>query len=198
MNMITSVEHGNVPVTILRPQGRVDGQNYRELIAKPLNLPKGLRASFTPAPKAAPKARTEPGSAVDAANTSVILALAMRYQGVPYAWGGANRGGLDCSGLIIRAAADAGKPGLPHSAAELWKIGTRIPKAELRPGDLVFFKNTYKPGISHVGVFSGGTKFLHASSGKGKVTVGDLEDPYFVKKWAGARRWRPGEGARKI
>ncbi len=161
---------------------------YRGLIKQPNGLPPGVVADFKPDP-APVEEQADPELPSDSENTCLILDLALRYQGVPYRWGGANRGGVDCSGLIIRAAADGGKPGLPHSAAELWKIGTRVDKSEMKPGDLVFFKNTYKRGISHVGIFAGGSKFLHASSGKKKVTTGNLSDPYFAKHWAGARRW---------
>jgi hypothetical protein len=167
---------------------------YRDLMKRPSGLPPGVVASFELEPTARqetpePDDDPEAGLPEDSENARLILDLALRYKGVPYRWGGANRGGVDCSGLIIRAAADGGKPGLPHSAAELWKIGTRIAKKDLQPGDLVFFKNTYKRGISHVGIFVGGTRFLHASSRKGKVTTGNLADPYFVRHWAGARRW---------
>jgi cell wall-associated NlpC family hydrolase len=165
---------------------------YRDLMKRPSGLPPGVVARFDLEPAARqeePDDAPEAGLPEDSENTGLILDLALRYRGVPYRWGGANRGGVDCSGLIIRAAADGGKPGLPHSAAELWKIGTPVAKEDLQAGDLVFFKNTYKPGVSHVGIFVGGTKFLHASSRKRKVTTGNLAEPYFVRHWAGARRW---------
>jgi cell wall-associated NlpC family hydrolase len=167
---------------------------YRDLMKRPSGLPPGVVANFELEPAARqekPEPDDDPEADLpdDSENAGLILDLALRYKGVPYRWGGANRGGVDCSGLIIRAAADGGKPGLPHSAAELWKIGTPVAKEDLQAGDLVFFRNTYKPGISHVGIFVGGTKFLHASSRKKRVTTGNLAEPYFVRHWAGARRW---------
>jgi hypothetical protein len=150
---------------------------YRGLIKQPNGLPPGVVADFKPDPAPAAEVCSDPELPSDSENATLILGPALRYQGA-LRWGSANWR-VDCSGLIIRAAADGGKPGLPHSAAELWKIGTRVDKSEMKPGDLVFFKNTYKRGISHVGIFAGGRKFLHASSGKKKVTTGNLNDRYF-------------------
>lgn len=118
---------------------------------------------------------------------SPLLDLAWRYRGVPYRWGGVSRGGLDCSGLVVRALADVGRRA-PHSSALLYQLGQPVDEAELRPGDLVFFRDTYKPGISHVGIYQGDSRFLHASSGAGRVTTGDLGAPYFRERYAGARR----------
>ena len=132
--------------------------------------------------------------------SSVLLARAESYRGVPYVWGGASGDGLDCSGLVARTALDLGRR-LPHSAADLYRLGEPVPEDDLRPGDLVFFKDTYKPGISHVGIFEGGTSFLAASSRAGKVTSGDLARPYYRQKYAGARRLSLGDrmvaGARR-
>lgn len=116
-----------------------------------------------------------------------LLELALSYRGVPYRWGGVSRDGLDCSGLIVRAAADAGRL-LPHSAAGLYELAQPVPDSELRAGDLVFFANTYKPGISHVGIYRGGSQFLQASSATGQVSTGDLKAPYYRAKYAGAGR----------
>lgn len=124
--------------------------------------------------------------------SSSLLGLALGYRGVPYRWGGASRAGLDCSGLIVRAAADAGKA-LPHSAALLYRLAEPVADDELRPGDLVFFANTYKPGISHVGIYSEGSRFLQASSAQGEVGLGDLAHPYYRRKYAGAGRLRLGK-----
>jgi cell wall-associated NlpC family hydrolase len=60
--------------------------------------------------------------------------------------------------------------------------------ADLQPGDLVFFKNTYRRGISHVGVYAGRNKFIHASNSRLGVTVTPLSDPYYQLHYAGARR----------
>lgn len=121
------------------------------------------------------------------ADSSPLLEFALNHSGVPYKWGGASRDGLDCSGLVVRAARDLGLR-LPHSAAELYQFGESVPDSALQAGDLVFFADTYKPGISHVGIYESGSRFVQSSSGAGKVTVGDLNRPYYQRHYAGARR----------
>jgi len=121
------------------------------------------------------------------APTNSLLGTAEHYRGVPYRWGGASGDGVDCSGLVVRAALDLGRR-LPHSAAELFELGDPVAEDDLQPGDLVFFANTYKPGISHVGIYKDGSRFVQASSAAGRVTVGDLKRPYYRSRYAGARR----------
>ena len=120
-----------------------------------------------------------------------VLRAALAQTGVPYLWGGETPKGFDCSGLILNIARRFGLR-LPHSAADQASYGKAVVRDALRPGDLVFFANTYKPGISHVGVYKGGDKFVHASSGRGEVTVGSLKQPYFASRYAGARRLNLG------
>jgi len=117
----------------------------------------------------------------------LLLERALSYRGAPYRWGGASRDGLDCSGLVLRALSDLGRKA-PHSAALQFGLGQPVSEGTLQPGDLVFFTNTYKPGISHVGIYQEGPRFIHASSASGRVTVGDLNDRYFRERYAGARR----------
>ncbi len=117
----------------------------------------------------------------------VLLQRALAYRGTPYRWGGASREGLDCSGLVLRALSDIGRRA-PHSAALQSRLGKPVADGDLQPGDLVFFENTYKPGISHVGIYEGDSRFIHASSVARKVAVGDLGRRYFRERYAGARR----------
>jgi cell wall-associated NlpC family hydrolase len=76
----------------------------------------------------------------------------------------------------------------PRTAAGLFRAGQPVRRDRLRPGDLVFFRNTYKPGISHVGIYLGDGDFIHASGAKGKVTVTSLAEPFYDSRYAGARR----------
>jgi peptidoglycan endopeptidase LytE len=77
---------------------------------------------------------------------------------------------------------------IPRVSSALYHSGKPVHLAELRPGDLVFFKNTYKPGISHVGVYAGNNKFVHAANHRKGVTITRLSDPYYQLHYAGARR----------
>jgi len=128
-----------------------------------------------------------PTSAQPTRASRLVLDRALAYRGTPYRWGGANREGLDCSGLVLRVLSDLGRR-VPHSAALLFGLGQPVGNGELHPGDLVFFRDTYKPGISHVGIFDEGSQFVHASNAAGQVTVGDMNRSYFRHRYAGARR----------
>lgn len=68
-----------------------------------------------------------------------------------------------------------------------WTNGTEVKKSDLKAGDLVFFQNTYRKGVSHVGIYIGDGKFIHNSSTKG-VTTGDLNSDYWKSHWLGGRR----------
>jgi len=78
---------------------------------------------------------------------------------------------------------------LPRTSKQMYGVGWAIPqKQDLKPGDLVFFKNTYSgPGVSHVGIYLGEGRFAHASSSKGG-TITPLNNPYFQPRYVGARR----------
>jgi len=124
----------------------------------------------------------------DAKGLHPFVKVAQRYAGTPYVWGGESARGFDCSGFIIRVMRDLGYRALPHSAAEQFRYGLPIANALLKPGDLVFFANTYKPGISHVGIYLGRRRFIHAAgTGLGTI-VSSLDTPKFRTKYAGARR----------
>ncbi len=124
----------------------------------------------------------------DATGLNPFVRTAQRYAGTPYVWGGESRNGFDCSGFIIVVMRDLGYKALPHSAAEQFNYGLPIAKSLLKPGDLVFFQNTYKPGISHVGIYLGQGRFIQAAgTGKGTIVSYLSESPY-AQKYAGARR----------
>ena len=107
--------------------------------------------------------------------------------GVKYSFGRSDATRTDCAGLVKRVAAKAGIS-LPRSSAAQFSAGRTIEAADLAPGDLVFFRNTYKRGVSHVGIYVGAGEFVHAASRRGRVMVSRLDESYFAKRFAGARR----------
>ena len=112
-----------------------------------------------------------------------LLELASRFQGAPYAWGGASPNGVDCSGFVQEVFRLAGHS-LPRLADAQFE--QTHPVDSPQPGDLVFF-TTYEPGPSHVGISLGGQEFLHASSSRGVIRA-SLEENYFKTRYLGARR----------
>ena len=117
-----------------------------------------------------------------------FVRVAQRYLGTPYVWGGESARGFDCSGFIMRVMRDLGYKALPHSAAEQFNYGKPVAKGLLAPGDIVFFANTYKPGISHVGIYLGGGRFIHAANSQVGTIVSNLNSAKWTAKYAGARR----------
>ena len=112
---------------------------------------------------------------------------ALSYRGVRYRMGGTTTNGIDCSGLTQAVYKKWGML-LPRTSTEQFSKGARVLKDQLQPGDLVFFSNTYKHGISHVGIYVGDNKFVHAAgSGRG-VIVSSLSEPYHANHYAGSRR----------
>ena len=111
------------------------------------------------------------------------------YLGVPYKWGGITRDGMDCSAFARAAFREVYGIELPRTSKQMYQLGNIIhQQKELNEGDLVFFQNTYSgDGISHVGIYLGNGEFAHASSSKG-VTITPMSNPYFTKRYAGAKR----------
>jgi len=129
----------------------------------------------------APEARNADESIKDR-----LLRVARRMLAVPYRFGGTTLWGLDCSGFVQKTFAFLNFD-LPRSAREQFREGAKVAKADLSPGDLVFFR-TYAKYPSHVGIYLGDNRFVHASSRERKVTVDSLDTPYYVKRYVGAKR----------
>jgi cell wall-associated NlpC family hydrolase len=121
--------------------------------------------------------------------TTEIPMLALSLVGTPYRYGGDDaRSGLDCSGLVNRVYLDAAHIRLPRDAAGLSQSGQAIERNALEAGDLVFFNTLNRPA-SHVGIYLGDGRFVHASGGAGGVVMlSSLDDPYWVARYDGARR----------
>ena len=111
------------------------------------------------------------------------------YLGIPYKWGCTTRAGMDCSAFTRAIFRETYGVELPRTSKQMYGVGRAIPQGQdLKPGDLVFFKNTYSgPGVSHVGIYLGEGRFAHASSSKGG-TITQLNNPYFQPRYVGARR----------
>jgi cell wall-associated NlpC family hydrolase len=118
---------------------------------------------------------------------------ALNQLGLPYRWGGKNpQTGFDCSGLVYFSASESIGLKLPRRSVDQARIGRAVKKSDLELGDLVFF-NTRGARNSHVGIYLGDNLFVHAPSRNGVVTVVDMTQTYWAKRYNGARRISPLE-----
>jgi cell wall-associated NlpC family hydrolase len=112
---------------------------------------------------------------------SSVVAIAERYLGVPYRWGGASPSGFDCSGLVMYVYAQVGVS-LPHSSYAQYGMGSPVSRSDLQPGDLVFFD-----GLGHVGIYVGGNSFIHAPHTGDVVKISSISG-WYASTYVGARR----------
>lgn len=113
---------------------------------------------------------------------------AMGMLGIRYKHGGNTpESGLDCSGLVRYVFKQAWDTELPRTAEEISRVGTHVDTHELQPGDLVFY-NTLRRGFSHVGIYLGDKKFIHAPSSGGQVRIESMDVGYWKSRFNGARR----------
>ena len=116
-----------------------------------------------------------------------LVRQARTYVGVPYRYGGMSRSGMDCSGLVVRLFREVCGIRLPHSTGRLWGAGAAIPLRSMAAGDLVFFRIAGESIPSHVGVYLGRGRFIHASSSRG-VIISKLSEDYYKRRLIGLRR----------
>lgn len=107
------------------------------------------------------------------------------WLGTPYRYAGNTNRGIDCSGLV-HAVFKKYKLTLPRRARDLFRKGRSVSRGNLLPADLVFFANTAGKGITHVGIYVGEDRFIHASTRAG-VIISSLDDEYYSRHYAGAR-----------
>ena len=116
---------------------------------------------------------------------NTVIKTARSYSGVPYKWGGTNRGGMDCSGLLLRSFQSINME-IPRTSIEQSKMGKNVNLHDVREGDLVFFAaGKKKRKITHVGLVTNvrskdDVRFIHASSSKGVIEI-NLMSRYYQK-----------------
>ncbi len=115
-----------------------------------------------------------------------LIIFAKKLMNIPYKFGGNTILGIDCSAYVKKVYGLMGV-NLPRTAREQFNEGEEIEKEELSAGDLVFFR-TYASFPSHVGIYLGNNLFIHASSKGRKVKVDNLDAPYYIKRFIGAKR----------
>ena len=135
----------------------------------------------------APLPAADEGERVSESQLSAVLE-ALSLTGTPYVWGGTGVRGLDCSGLVYLIYSPA-VPDLPRRSIDQYRFGTAVATGSEEPGDLLFF-NTEGWTASHVGIYLGEGRFIHAASGENRqgIIISSLDAPYYRSRYLGARR----------
>ncbi len=153
----------------------------------PTSKPAKPAASPTPARTATPSPTPRPAVAGKAVKGD-LAATALSLQGAPYVWGGSSpSAGFDCSGFVWYVAQQAGLS-VGRGLQQQYDAGSHPKQSKLKRGDLVFFQNTYMPGLSHDGIYLGDGQFIHAADEQDGVTISNLNDDYWSAHWYGATR----------
>ncbi|HEY3080729.1 MAG TPA: LysM peptidoglycan-binding domain-containing protein [Chloroflexota bacterium] len=172
----------SAPATARPAQGPLEAAAS---LVRPIVRPAAPAAVRPPAPAPAPP----PQPVVPAGDNWSVVGLAGKFLGYAYVWGGHSpRVGFDCTGFTWYVFGQAGKRIPNHDLWGQMQSGPRVGRNNLQAGDLVFFANTYMPGLSHVGIYIGGNRFIHAGSERTGVTVTSLSDGYWAPRYYGATR----------
>ncbi|MFN3740975.1 MAG: NlpC/P60 family protein [Thermodesulfovibrionales bacterium] len=117
-----------------------------------------------------------------------LIQFALSFLDTPYRKGGTTLEGIDCSGLVWSVFRNAGIE-IPRTVRELFFSGKPVEVEEVLPGDLIFFYTRRSSEPDHVGIYIGEDKFIHASRRARRVIIAELDSPYFLKRFAGIRRF---------
>jgi cell wall-associated NlpC family hydrolase len=140
----------------------------------------------TPARRDSMSQRERP-AASERGNEVALYALGLIDTG--YRFGGKNpEAGLDCSGMVSYVFRQAAGLSVNGSAADIARRGQQVNRQGLRPGDLIFF-NTLNRSLSHVGIYIGDERFVHAPSSNGKVRIDRLDNRYYAQRYEMARSY---------
>jgi len=146
---------------------------------------------MTSAPVQSPEARSAASTALPSAQRAEALLQALLALGLDYRYGGNSPvTGFDCSGLVAHVYLEAWNIRLPRNSSAQSKVGTPVSLAELQAGDLVFY-DTLKRPYSHVGIYLGDGRFVHAPKTGAQVRIESLKSAYWSQRYNGARRIEP-------
>lgn len=172
-------------IVFVKPLGPVWQKTRPPEITAPPDRPRSdttrpIEPHDTPPPKTTAKGDRDMGA--------IAARTAERFVGIPYRWGGENVvDGMDCSGFV-RAVYNLCGLSIPRTSRDQFKAGEPVLKDDLREGDLVFFGSSEET-ISHVGIYVGNRKFVHAPRRGEDIRVTSVEESYFERRFMGGRRY---------
>lgn len=182
-----SIPGGRAPSAPARPRPASQPAPQQPAPAPPTNTPVPPKPTATPKPEPQP----QPAPAVPAGGSrgDQVVAVAQQFLGYRYVWGGTSpRTGFDCSGYTWYVYQQVGKPIPRYPLESQIASGPRISRDQLLPGDLLFWQNTYKAGLSHVGIYLGGNRFIHAESEATGIQIRSMSEPFWASRYVGASR----------
>ncbi|MDQ3692039.1 MAG: NlpC/P60 family protein [Chloroflexota bacterium] len=118
-----------------------------------------------------------------------IANFAMQYQGYPYVYAGEGPNAFDCSGFTMFVIRNTVGLEITHDMFVQYDMGTKVDRNQLQPGDLVFFENTFRPGMSHNGIYIGNNQMIHAENESTGVKISDITSDYYASRYYGAVRF---------
>ena len=182
----TGVTHADDLETMLNSRQQVLNQFGQETSADSKNVFVPIR-SDVPAPQ----------PSASAGNADELIKSAMGLLGVAYRYGGNSaRTGFDCSGFMQHIFRRTMGLSLPRTSAEQAKMGSHVNRSELQPGDMVFFRTAGRGRISHVGLYIGNNRFIHAPRTGKNIEITSLSNKYWNSKYAFGRRVKKHDPSR--
>ena len=122
------------------------------------------------------------------ASGNQVVDFAMQYVGYPYVYAGEGPYAFDCSGFTKFVYQNTLGMDITHDMFQQIEMGAPVNRNDLQPGDMVFFANTFRPGLSHNGIYIGDGQFVHAENESTGVKVSDINSDYYSSRWYGATR----------
>jgi uncharacterized protein YgiM (DUF1202 family) len=188
---VSGFENGWYKVSYDGYEGYVSGDYITLAVSKPEPKPAPAASSSSGSSGSSSSSSSGSSSSVpsesSSSSASDVVSYAKQFVGVPYVYGGASPSGFDCSGFVMYVFSHFGYS-LPHGATPQLNYGYAVDS--LQAGDIVFFHGTSSENAAatHVGIYIGGGQFIHASSGRGCITISDLGGSYYSAHYLTARR----------